>query len=168
MKLKTILPLLLLIAFAKYTSAQDKPKFGLSGSFQGNQLGISLPIWIGDKAVLAPAFQLAYAEKVGTDFGIGLEQRFYFRHEKLSPYFGFKLGALLNMPASDSEIDTKTKVDIVGGIAFGAEYFLDNNFSVGVEAQGNVSKSDKGSNRFGNPDGINFNTATRISATIYF
>jgi hypothetical protein len=40
--------------------------------------------------------------------------------------------------------------------------------SFGVEAQGNFTKSDKNSLRYGNPDGLNFNTATMISATIYF
>jgi len=72
------------------------------------------------------------------------------------------------MPYSESTIDQTTNVDIVGGLAFGAEYFIADHFSLGVEAQGNCTKSDKNSYRYGNPDGFNFNTATAVSATIYF
>jgi len=86
----------------------------------------------------------------------------------LAPYVGLKLGTILNFPSSENSVDSKTKVDLLGGLAFGAEYFFTENFSLGVEAQGNFTKSDENSFRFGNPDGLNFNTATMISATIYF
>lgn len=151
-----------------YSYSQTKGKIGLSGSIQSSQLGISLPIWLGEKFVLAPAFDFEYAEKIGTDFSIGLAPRFYLKNEKLSPYFGLKIGTAINIPSSESGINTKNKYDIIGGLAFGAEYFIGDSFSVGVEAQGNFTKSDENSNRFGNSGGLNFNTATMISATIYF
>jgi hypothetical protein len=141
---------------------------GLSGSIQGNQFGILIPMWLEERFVLAPAFDLKFAEGVGTDLSIGLVPRWYLNDEILAPYFGIKIGTIINIPSSKNEIDTDTKADIVGGIAFGAEYFFTDRFSLGVEAQGNFTKSDKKSNRFGNPDGINFNTATMVSATIYF
>jgi hypothetical protein len=75
---------------------------------------------------------------------------------------------LIKIPSSENEIITKTQIDILGGLAFGGEYFLTDNFSFGVEAQGNLTKSDENSFRFGNPGKINFNTGTMISATIYF
>jgi hypothetical protein len=53
-------------------------------------------------------------------------------------------------------------------VAFGAEYFLSDSFSFGVEAQGNLTKSDENSSRFGNPGGVNFNTGAMVSATVYF
>ena len=114
------------------------------------------------------AFDLKFAEKIGTDFGIALVPRFYLKKDKIAPYFGLRAGVLINKPSSENEVDTETKLDLLGGVAFGGEYFLSDYFSFGVEVQGNLTKSDKNSNRFGNPDGINFNTGTLISATVYF
>jgi hypothetical protein len=53
-------------------------------------------------------------------------------------------------------------------LAFGAEYFIDPRFSIGIELQGNATKSDKNSMRFGNPGNWNFNLATMVSANMYF
>jgi hypothetical protein len=148
--------------------AQSDLKYGLSGSVQSSQFGISVPMWLGEKFVLAPGFDLKYAETVGTDFSIGLAARFYSRVESLRPYFGMKAGTAVYMPSSKNGINTTTKVDILGGIAYGLEYFITDNLSFGVEAQGNITKSGEKSTRYGNPGGLNFNTATMISATIYF
>ena len=166
---KTILFALCVFLLASVSLfSQTKRKIGLSGSLQSSQLGISMPIWLGDKFVLAPSVGFQYAEKIGSDLSVGLAPRFYLKNEQLAPYFGLKLGAAINMPSSENTIDQLTKVDIIGGVAFGAEYFIAEHFSLGVEAQGNCTKSDKNSARFGNPDGFNFNTATMVSATIYF
>lgn len=164
---RKLLPLILILVSSMLYSQESK-QIGISGSIQDNQFGISVPIWLGEKFVLAPAFDLKFAEKIGTDFGIALAPRFYFKKEKISPYLSLRVGALINKPSSENEIDTETKIDLLGGLAFGGEYFLSDNFSFGVEIQGNLTKSDENSNRFGNPDGINFNTGTMISATIYF
>ena len=168
MKKTVIFTLLVFLLTPTSLFSQTKRKIGLSGSLQSSQLGISVPIWLADKFVLAPTVGFQFAEKIGSDLSIGLAQRFYLKNEQLAPYFGFKLGAAINIPSSKNKIDTTTSVDVVGGLAFGAEYFIADNFSLGVEAQGNCTKSDKNSYRFGNPDGFNFNTATMVSATIYF
>lgn len=168
MKGKLLQLIVIFILSSTFLYSQESKRIGLSGSIQGNQFGILVPIWLGEKFAIAPAFDLKIAEKVGIDFGIALAPRFYFKKEKIAPYFGLKVGALINKPSSENVIDPKTKVDLLGGVAFGGEYFLSDNFSFGVEVQGNLTKSDKNSNRFGNPDGINFNTGTMISATIYF
>ena len=166
--------LLSIFSFAITISfAQGKGKIGLSGSLQENQYGILIPIWITDNLSIAPAFDFKYAEKIGTDFSLGIVPRFYIKTEKFSPYFGLKFGALFNISSSEYVINNttskkETTIDIIGGLAFGAEYFLSENFSFGLEVQGNLTKSDKNSSRFGNPNGINFNTGTAISATIYF
>lgn len=159
---------LIFILFSSLLYSQESKKIGISGSIQGNQYGISIPIWLGEKFVLAPAFDLKFAEKVGTDFGVALAPRYYLKKEKISPYLGLRIGVLINNPSSENNIDTETKVDLLGGLAFGGEYFLSDNFSFGVEIQGNVTKSDENSNRFGNPDGISFNIGTMVSATVYF
>jgi hypothetical protein len=163
--------LLISIAFllaGKMIYSQSDVKVGLSGTLQSSQFGISVPMWLGEMFVLAPGFDLKYAETIGTDFSFGLSARFYFKKEKLCPYFGLKAGAAFFMPSSDNTISTSNKVDLLGGIAYGLEYFITDNLSFGVEAQGNLTKSHKESNRYGNPGGLNFNTATMLSATIYF
>ena len=166
--MKRILLPLIFILFSTSLFSQESTKIGISGSIQGGQFGVLVPIWLSEKFVLAPAFELKFAEKIGTDFGFALVPRYYFKKEKLSPYVGLRVGALINDPSSDNTTDTETKVDLLGGLAFGGEYFLSDNFSFGVEVQGNFTKSDENSNRFGNPDGVNFNTGTMISATVYF
>lgn len=173
MKTVKVIFILGFFAFLCYSvfpqSNQDhKRTIGLSGSIQGNQFGIMLPVWLSNNLVLAPAFDLKYGESIGTDFSMGLVSKFYFKTEKVSPYFGLRGGTAINIPSPDNEVDTSNKIDLIGGPAFGAEYFLDNHFSFGIELQGNVTKSDEHSYRFGNPDGLNFNTATMIYASIYF
>lgn len=155
------------ILFAYSLFGQEKRSIGLSGSLQSNQLGISLPIWVTKNVVIAPVFQIASAQNIGTDFAIGIVPRYYFKTEKVSPYIGLKAGIANFNPSSKNLIDKSSK-DIIVGLAGGAEYFFTEKFSMGVEAQLNFTKSGIDSYRFGNPDGMNFNTATMISATVYF
>lgn len=168
--MKRVIILTLFVIFVACTTlfSQTTRKIGLSGSLQSNQLGISLPIWLDKDFVLAPSVGFQYAEKVGSDLSVGLSPRFYLKNEQIAPYVGIKVGASFNMPDSDNAISQTTTVDVLGGVAFGAEYFISDHFSLGVEAQGNGTKSDKNSNRYGNPGGLNFNTATMVSATVYF
>ena len=168
MKKKSILIILALALITNYSYSQNDIKIGLSGSIQGSQFGIIMPIWLGEKIVIAPALEIKYVEAVGTDIGFGIAPRFYIKKNTVSPYLGLKVGAFMNMPASNSVIENKKTIDYLFGGAFGGEYFILEHLSFGVEIQGNVTKSDENSNRFGNPDNISFNTATMISATIYF
>ncbi len=168
MKNKNLLLLLAIVIISKSSFSQDKKTIGISGTIQGSQFGIVLPVWLGDKFVLAPAFEFKAAEGIGTELGLGLNPRFYTKKEKLSPYFGLRAGVIINTPSSKNTIETSTKTDVLAGLAFGAEYFLSDNFSFGVEIQGNFTISNENSNRFGNPDGVNFNTGTMVSATVYF
>lgn len=165
---------LICIAFLVYSFsstisiAQVKRDMGLSASIQGNQYGIIVPFWLGEKFVIAPEIAISAAQKLGTDIEISLSPRFYIKNEKLCPYYGFKFGTLIFNNSSSSPSTTSSAVDLTGGILFGVEYFLTEVFSVSVEAQGVITKSDRNSNRFGNPGGVNFNTATALTATIYF
>jgi hypothetical protein len=167
MKKALIISIVFLLA-GNMLYSQSDVKVGLSGTLQSSQFGISVPMWLGEMFVLAPGFDFKYAETIGTDFSFGLSARFYLKKEKLCPYFGFKAGTAFFMPSSDNEINTSTRVDLLGGIAYGLEYFITDNLSFGVEAQGNLTKSHEESSRYGNPGGLNFNTATMLSATIYF
>jgi uncharacterized membrane protein (UPF0136 family) len=165
---KAILFSMVILLSGKMLYSQSDAKVGLSGTVQNSQFGISVPLWLGEMFVLAPGLDLKYAETVGTDMFLGLATRFYLQKEQLSPYYGLKFGTAFFMPASGNNINNSSTVDLIGGLAFGIEYFITDHLSFGVEAQGNFTKSDKNSLRYGNPDGLNFNTATMISATIYF
>lgn len=174
MKKVSILFCLVLVCFAGSLVAQESTddvssnKIGISASIQDGQFGIMIPIWTAEKLAIVPAFEVKYAQNVGFDLGIAVAPRFYFKRDELSPYFGLRLGALINLPSDNNVVPKRNTVDILAGLAFGGEYFFSDHFSVGVEAQGNITKSNKYSTRFGNPDGVNFNTATMIAATIYF
>lgn len=152
----------------------QKGAAGLSATFQGQQLGLLIPIWTGNNFVIAPAIDFAYAESAATEIGIGIRARYYITKAKVSPYIGIGGGAIINSYETvtyneySSNTEKEKTFDFLVGLAFGGEYFLDEHFSFGIEAQGNMTKSDKDSYKFGNPDGINFNLATMLSATIYF
>lgn len=148
--------------------AESPVKVGLSGTVQGKQIGIMVPVWVNSNVALVPAIQVQYAESVGSDVVLGLAMRQYGQIEEVAPYFGLRIGTAIFTPSSDSNIDSESRVDYIFGLALGVEYFFREHFSVGVEAQGNLSKSHKESFRFGNPDGLNFNTATMINVTVYF
>jgi hypothetical protein len=110
-------------------------KLGLSATLQGSQYGIALPIWAGEKYVIEPIVSVKYAQSIGSDFGFGLSQRFYFRNKSLAPYAGVNLGAIISAPSSNSIPKSDTHLDLVAGAAFGAEYFIMPQFSFRVEAQ---------------------------------
>lgn len=161
--MQTMLIILLLTGTLYSQETQNHRKFGLSASLQTDQMDIAVPIWIGDKTILAPALSILHVEDVGTDLGIGIVPKFYLRMNKVSPYVVLRAGTLFFLPKhSDNTFDW------VAGAGFGADYFFDERFSIGVEAQLNMTISDKKSDRFGNPGGMNYNTATAIVASIYF
>ena len=157
--------LCLLITMETPLCAQEElsSRIGLSAVLQDAQLDIQLPIWLGSKVSLSPAIGLVYVGDSGSDIRIGVVPRIYTRKTKLSPFTSLRFGVLLFNP---KEGDGAT--DIFLGIGFGGEYFFDKHFSMGVEAQLNLTISDENSNRFGNPGGNNVNTGSVIFATIYF
>ncbi len=146
------------------SSAQEMSgTVGLSASWQTSQQGISVPIWLSEEIVLAPAFNVTKVSDQGTDFGVGVLLRFNLRRDKVVPYLGVRvLKFIYNPEVGDTVSDT-----VLGGV-FGGEYFVGEGLSVSVEAQVNYATSDKNSLRFGNPDGTNLNTASAVMATVYF
>jgi hypothetical protein len=156
---------ILCIIYAMSTNAQENNRtWGISASIQETQLDILFPIWTGANNIIAPSIGAIHIGDSGTDLRLGLLDRIFFNAtESIKPFLGLRAGVLFSIP---DEQDTVT--DYVIGILGGGEYFFSNNFSVGVEAQLNMSISDENSSRFGNPGGTNINTATAIFATIYF
>jgi hypothetical protein len=169
MSFKKIISLFAICVITNGVKAQETiRKVGLSATLQGNQYGIAVPIWAGKKYVVEPNIAIKSAQSIGSEFGLGIAQRFYFQNKVLAPYAGINLGAIFTIPSSTVIPKTDNQIDIVAGASLGAEYFLAPQFSMRVEAQANVTKSGEKSNQFGNPGNINFNTGTLISASIYF
>lgn len=173
MKSKAILISLILITLTMKGFSQDSKRTGISGTLQSNQFGVMLPIWLDEHWLLAPAMDFAYAgnkTQKGLELGIALAPRYYFRKATVSPYVGLRAGAIITWMKQDNVYDSteENTVDLLAGAAFGGEYFISEYFSLGIEVQGNATKSDNKSSSFGNPGGINFNTATMVMATVYF
>jgi hypothetical protein len=137
-------------------------KFGISGSFQSSQLGIALPIRIGESFTISPSFALSSIDQVGTDIQIGLQPRWYFEAGETQPFLAFRGGLLFNSPSTGSSI-----VDGLIGISFGGEHYISPKFSIGIEAGFSLGIGSEKSMRFG-PSGLMLSTGTSLFATIYF
>ncbi len=138
-------------------------KVGISASFQGPQLDFTVPIWVNESNVIMPSLHVVSFEKSSTEIGFGFGYRRNIRAGTTVPYAGVRLGAFILLPD-----DGEGMADYFGGPFLGGEYFFNDVFSAGVEAQINITKSDKKSYRFGNPGNINVNTATSAYVTFYF
>lgn len=117
---------------------------GLRANLQGADSGISLPIWTDSgKIVFEPAIAFARASDAGTDLGFGALLRFNMRQDRVTPYYGVRVLEFFFSPE-----DGDGTTDFLFGPVLGGEYFLDEGFSLSVEAQVNVTKSDEFSGRF--------------------
>ena len=144
-------------------SAKSEKKFGISAALQTAQLDLSFPIWPGSSIVIIPSISIVNVSDVATDFGFGLGLRYNLNTTEAVPYIGARVAVLMLLPSRGDSF-----TDIVFGPFAGGEYFFSDHFSVSIEAQINVALSAEFSNRFGNPNGTNFNTATVAFATFYF
>jgi hypothetical protein len=138
-------------------------KIGISTSIQDNQLDLMFPIWTNDRVVLTPSVGLIYVSDVVTDYAFGVMVRYNIGRSTAFPYVGARFGTLIR--SYDGGGSTN---DLFLGPAFGGEYFFSDHFSAGVEGQVNITLSDEGSTRFGNPGGTNINTGTSALVTFYF
>jgi hypothetical protein len=151
-----------------------KRTIGLSATIQQGDIGIMLPLWVSKKVMIAPVISAVVAGKVGSDYSFGIIPRYYFKNEKLAPFIGGRLGiAVLKIlpPPPGFGLPTvaePARLDYIAGLAFGADYFFVPQLSLGVEAQGNFTKSDEKSQRFGNPGNWNFNTGSMVTVSVYF
>lgn len=139
-------------------------KFGFTASIQAQQMDFLVPFWMNERFSIAPSISVTTAQEAGSDISLGVQPKSYLSDPFESVLFlSGRAGIIIGMPENGDNI-----YDFLIGAGFGAEYFFQPKFSVGIELQGNVTISDKGSFRFGNPGNINFNTATALTASIYF
>lgn len=169
--LKTLLLLTGLFLIHLTLSAQEsepRHSVGIAATVQDGQLGFLLPIWVTEQFSIAPALSMSIASSVGAEYGIGIVPRYYLKREKVSPFVGLRVAALLLRPEVGAGVDPINTTDIVVGGTFGADYFFDQQLAIGIELQGNFTFSDENSLRFNNPGQTNFNTASAIFISIYF
>lgn len=154
---------LLPVMVAHGQSTASEHNVGLSALLQSSQFDIQMPIWISNSLVIAPAIGLVWAEDAGSDVRLAISARYVPHREKLAPYVGLRIGMLKASPAQGTGT-----TDVVVGLMGGGEYFLSDQFSLGVEPQLNLTISDEKSTRFGTPGKKNLNTGAAVFATIYF
>jgi len=173
-KLALIAAVLILFSSSSQMFSQEdlnKKSFGISALVQDGQYDIMIPILLSKSAVIAPAIGIVGVSDAGTDIGLGVVTRFYLNNDsKVKPFLGGRAGVMIFSPSEseDSNEDSESTTDFILGFLAGGEYFLDEGFSFGVEAQLNASISDENSSRFGNPGGFNINTGAAVFATVYF
>lgn len=152
--------LLLTVGFIGESFAQGSKssprKYGIAASLQGGQTQIIIPIWIGNKMVVAPNIALAMVSSVSTTISPGVTFRFYMKKiQRITPYVGFGGGASIFSPSGGGASSTTL---LINGL-WGAEFFMHSKFSFGVEAGIGVTKP-KGS-------GTKISTGTGVLVNIY-
>lgn len=161
--------LLLLSPLTALAQTEPEPGFGLSASVQAGQFDLALPYWAGSSFALVPSVGFEMGQDVGFDVRLGVAARFYQRVGQIAPYGGLRAGLLFFSPAENEfGPDPESTMDFLIGVMYGAEAFLLPQFSLGVEAQLNATKSAEASMRFGNPGNLNLNTGAAVTATVYF
>ena len=100
---KYVLLTLALVIFASLNSgyAQEEitRKFGLTGSLQGGQTTILVPLWLGDRLTVAPGFSLMWVDGGTTNIGLQVTPRLYFDMNRIAPYISGTVGVMINMPS---------------------------------------------------------------------
>lgn len=160
---KTAVAVFLLTIISYGQTQKDSHDYGLTASFSGTQLDILFPIKTSESMTLSPGIGFISIGEQYSEFNISLSPKFYFGNSNVKPFLGIR-GAMLLLTPNEGDSIT----DYLLGILGGGEYFFTDQFSVGIEAQLNMSISNELSLRFGNPDQTNINTATNIFMSIYF
>lgn len=150
--------LTLFISNSGYAQGEMTRKFGLTGSVQGGQANIQVPLWLGDMLTVAPGFSLSYVESSTTNLGLFITPRFYLDMNRIAPYITGTVGARLNKPKGGGDT-----TDVMLGIGLGGEYFINPKFSFGVEALLNGFITD-----ISGASIISMTTGTAVHANVYF
>ncbi|MFW5706372.1 MAG: hypothetical protein ACOC12_00495 [Bacteroidota bacterium] len=172
---KKLIPIVFLLFISFYVQAQhpavgvnNQDRVGMTISLHQSQWGFLIPYWLTDRFVVTPVLGFVYFQKDKLDATVGIATRHYLKIDDISYYFGFRVGSMLLVPASEEELDNEVRSDLFAGATFGIEYFFARQFSVGMELQGSFIQSDERSMRFNNPGGFGFELAPVIMATFYF
>lgn len=159
---KLILLTSILVMFSSlnsgYAQGEMTRKFGLTGSVQGAQTTILVPLWLGDLLTVAPGVNLMWVDGGTTNIGLQVTPRIYLDMNRIAPYISGTVGVRLNMPNAGGDT-----TDIMLAIGLGGEYFINPKFSFGVEALLNGFITD-----ISGASLKSMNTATAVHANVYF
>lgn len=136
--------------------AQEKTitrNWGMTASMQGGQPVFTVPIWVGQKFVVAPSVGALYVKPAGTVLALGLALRIYQSTGRLTPYWGIRGASSITLPKGGGSTSTNG-----AGIFYGGEFFINPRFSFAVEEQVNAVLTAP----------TTISTATTLMATIYF
>lgn len=136
--------------------AQDKEikrSWGLSATLQSGQPVFAIPIWVGQKFVVAPNFGAVYVRNAGTVLAVGLTLRIYQYTGRIMPYWGVRGASSITFPKGGGSTTTNG-----AGVFYGGEFFIHPHFSFAIEEQVNGI--------FTSPSTIT--TATALVATVHF
>jgi hypothetical protein len=126
---------------------------------------------------LSPRLGVIYQTKSLKEITLGLSAKYYPVKKTVSPFIAFNLGALyyeragqyVSMAGEIIPLQNSVSgfTDFTFGPGFGGEYFINENFSVGIEGQLNFTAATQKSFQY-SPGTLNFSTAALIYATVYF
>lgn len=156
-KISLLLSLILFLSTSAF--AQNRPEngtIGLSASIQNGQTNLELPIWASQNIVIAPVVGISYQEDNYTSINLGIAPRFY---QRMSDNFASYVGARGLLERTSPNVGPED-TDFLLGATGGGEYFLSNNFSLGVEGQLNYLFNDNGGNTF--------TTGAAVIGSVYF
>ena len=143
----------------------ETPRLGMSVIIGDSQSSVMLPVWIASNIVIVPSFGLSIDEDGWSDLYTGFGIRIVRRMESnLHPYVGISC-AVLGSIYGWNEDRTFNYLLVV---AYGGEYFLTKNFSLGIEAQ--LKLANINNRRLTQIDqlGVNINSVSKLYATLYF
>ena len=156
---------LITIMVAQITQAEERDmtgRIGFSSNFSST-VDITMPIGVKQNVVIGPSLSLITITNAGSELGVGVFLKSYLTNDQISPFILLRAGAMMAMPKYS---DTVT--DWLMGLGTGGDYFLHERFSVGIEVQANLYVAADGSVRFGTSNNLIFNTASVITAAVYF
>lgn len=150
----------LMLLFAGITvnsNAQSFPEsgtIGLTASLQANQVDIQAPLWLSEDIVVAPVVGIQSREDDFTTLRFGAKPKFYQSLDNnVAPYLAVQAIFEYTSPAVG---DNETALQL--GVGGGGDYFLNQHFSIGVEAQLNTRVADQNA----------LSTGAVVNASYYF
>lgn len=150
----------LLFSNVQQSQAQENGKrhVGLTGSIQGGQSIILVPIWLGEMMTLAPGIALSYQENSSTNITLLVSPRFYMAMQRVAPYITASVGIDFSNPVGPAD-----QTDLIVAIGLGGEYFINTMFSLGVQALLNARIAD-----ISGAQSLGASTSTGVHANVYF
>lgn len=156
--IKTATVLLLMAVGFTFTAQAQTPaegSLGVRASLFG-QFQIEAPYMLNSTVSIAPTLGFRSVEDIETNFEIGVRPRFYTSTGgSVIPYFTGNLA----IDVTNNKIADNKTTDILLGVGYGGEFFINNKFSFSADGNLNLLTGDSATTVY---------TSARVSATVYF